>query len=144
MALVDRWYDILNILEANPNMTRQELEHNLGTSRQTLKKNIKLLNKELEDIAVITLDNQKYNLLIIQFDEYEKILSGKLKRESDFNSSSKRIAYILKKLIETDIPITIDDLSEALTVSRGTVSNDLKSIRQVVQPYEVEIAGITN
>lgn len=125
MALVDRWYDILNILEANPNMTQQELEYNLGTSRQTLKKNIKLLNKELENIAVITLDNQKYSLSILQFDEYEKILSGKLKRESDFNSSSKRIAYILKSLIEINKPIIIDDLSEELTVSRGTVSNDL-------------------
>lgn len=144
MALVDRWYDILNILEANPNMTQQELEHNLGTSRQTLKKNIKLLNKELENIAVITLDNQKYSLSILQFDEYEKILSGKLKRESDFNSSSKRIAYILKSLIETNKPIIIDDLSEELTVSRGTVSNDLKSIRKVIQPYDVEIIGITN
>lgn len=144
MALVDRWYKILNILEINSNISQNALKDSLGTSRQTLKKNIQLLNKELKGIARITLDNHQYSLSIIQFDEYEKIVSGKLKKESDFNSSSKRIAYILKRLIEYDAPITINDLSEELSVSRGTVTNDINSIRDFIQLYEVKIIGVTN
>lgn len=144
MALVDRWYNILYILETNPNVTQHELENTLGTSRQTLKKNIELLNKELGSIANITFENQQYNLSIIKFDEYDKILSGRLKKESDFNSSSKRIAYILKRLIEQDKPIIIDDLSEELSVSRGTVTNDINSIRKTIQTYGIEIIGVTN
>lgn len=45
MALVDRWYKILNILEINSNISQNALKDSLGTSRQTLKKNIQLLNK---------------------------------------------------------------------------------------------------
>lgn len=144
MALVGRLYNILFILETQPDISQQELEQILGTSRQTLKKNIQLLNKELKDVAEITLDNHRYSLEVINIEEYDKILSGKLKKESDFNSSSKRIAYILKRLIEQANPIIIDDLSEELMVSRGTVTNDINALRKLVESYDIEIIGTPN
>lgn len=81
MALVGRLYNILFILETQPDISQQELEQILGTSRQTLKKNIQLLNKELKDVAEITLDNHRYSLEVINTEEYDKILSGKLKKK---------------------------------------------------------------
>lgn len=51
MALVDRLYDILNILQVHSSISQQELENSLQTSRQTLRKQIQLLNQEMSDIA---------------------------------------------------------------------------------------------
>ena len=56
--------------------------------------------------------------MILIFDE---IMQGKLKTASDFNSASKRIAYLLNRLIETEDFLRMDDLSEEVGVSRGTV-----------------------
>ena len=51
-------------------------------------------------IQIISQDD-KLMLEVYDYTELERILSGGLKRESDFNSSSKRIAYLLKRLIES-------------------------------------------
>ncbi|XJS10901.1 BglG family transcription antiterminator [Aerococcaceae bacterium WGS1372] len=144
MALVGRWYNILNILESNSSISQKELEKILGTSRQTLRKNINLLNKELEKIAMVELIDKRYQLKVLDLPSYEKVLSGSLKVKSDFNSASKRAAYILKRFIEADGPVTIDDLTEELMVSRGTVANDISALRDLVQEYNVQIIGVTN
>lgn len=60
MALVDRWYEILNNLYMHPKISQAEFEAGLKTSRQTLKKNIQLLNQELGGIASITLEDKVY------------------------------------------------------------------------------------
>lgn len=144
MALVGRWYNILNILENNSYISQEELEKRLGTSRQTLRKNIQLLNKELEGTAFIQLENKNYKLNVFDLQKYEKVLSGSLKVDSDFNSASKRVAYILKRFIEAKASITIDELTEELMVSRGTVANDIATLRELVHEYDVQIIGVTN
>lgn len=144
MALVGRWYNILYILESNSYISQEELGNILGTSRQTLRKNINLLNKELEGIAVVELVDRKYHLEVLDLTSYERVLSGSLKIKSDFNSASKRVAFILKRFIEAEESITIDDLTEELMVSRGTVANDISTLRDLVEEYDVQIIGVTN
>lgn len=53
MVLVNRWYQILYILEANKKMTIDELHNNLIISPQTIRKSIDSLNEELIGIAKI-------------------------------------------------------------------------------------------
>ncbi len=50
------------------------------------------------NIQIIAQDDQLM-LEVYDYTELERILSGSLKQESDFNSSSKRIAYLLKRLV---------------------------------------------
>lgn len=90
MALVDRWYEILNNLYMHPKISQAEFEAGLKTSRQTLKKNIQLLNQELGGIASITLEDKVYHLTIKDFAAFKKILAGKFRQDTDFNSSNKR------------------------------------------------------
>lgn len=117
MALVDRLYDILNILQVHSSISQQELENSLQTSRQTLRKQIQLLNQEMSDIASIVLENRKYKLIIQDYDAFEQIANGALKQGTDFNSTNKRQAYILKQLVESYTPVLIDDLASQVMVS---------------------------
>ncbi|MCY3029160.1 PTS sugar transporter subunit IIA [Aerococcus sp. JJEM-2022a] len=144
MALVDRWYEILNNLYMHPKISQEEFEAGLKTSRQTLKKNIQLLNQELGGIASITLEDKVYHLTIKDFAAFKKILAGKFRQETDFNSSNKRQAYILKQLIEDQDAVIIDDLAEVTMVSRGTVNNDISHLRQDLADYHLTIVGTPN
>lgn len=144
MAIINRWYQILQIMDNYQSIKQKELADLLEISRQTLSKNIYLLNNELDQIASISTEDGVYTLDVFDINEYEKILAGKLKRESDFNSTTKRMAYILKRLIGQEEIITIDQLSEEMMVSRGTVSNNISTLRKIISDYEVEIIGKTN
>lgn len=144
MAIINRWYQILQIMDNYQSIKQKELADLLEISRQTLSKNIYLLNNELDQIASISTEDGVYTLDVFDINEYEKILAGKLKRESDFNSTTKRMAYILKRLIGQKEIITIDQLSEEMMVSRGTVSNNISTLRKFISDYEVEIIGKTN
>lgn len=144
MALVDRLYDILNILQVHSSISQQELENSLQTSRQTLRKQIQLLNQEMSDIASIVLENRKYKLIIQDYDAFEQIANGALKQGTDFNSTNKRQAYILKQLVESYTPVLIDDLASQVMVSRGTINNDINQLRKVLEVYKLSVIGTPN
>lgn len=83
--------------------------------------------------------NLKFMILI-----FDEIMQGKLKTASDFNSASKRIAYLLNRLIETEDFLRMDDLSEEVGVSRGTVVKDLKTLKEMINDFDVKITGTPN
>lgn len=144
MGLVNRWYSIMNILENSSSISENELMERLNIGQKTLEKSIKLLNAELSGVAKIYIEDERYLLKVIDLENYEGILSGKLKEDSDFNSISKRVAFIFKEMAESSTPILIDDLAESLSVSRGTVGNDMNRLRELIEPYNVKIIGKPN
>ena len=144
MSLTNRWYHILNILFVKRHVTIEELSKITNLSKQTLKKNIALLNEQLKETAEISLYQRKFELIILDLTNFQMIMTGILKQETDFNSSGRRMAYILQKLIQEAEFILIDDLSELLQVSRGTVNNDLKTIKDAVASYGVSLEGVPN
>lgn len=144
MGIVNRWYDILELLIARDKLTDEELEDRLHLTTYTIKNNIQLLNNELVGIAQIEKEKNKYYLNIYDFEKLEQIMSGKFKKDSDFNSSSKRIAYILSVLILNSEYHVMTDLAEDLSVSRNTVNNDLKTARTLIEKYDVTIESLTS
>lgn len=144
MGIVNRWYEILKLLLAHDQLTADDFRRNFSFTPHTLKNSIKLLNEEMVGIAHIHEKKHIYTLQIFDFKELDKIMSGSFKRESDFNSSSKRIAYILKKLIFDPGYHVITDIAEELSVSRNTVNNDLKIAREKLNEYNLRIDSLTS
>lgn len=144
VALIKRWYKIINTLFIKNHVSIKELESLLAVSQPTIRHSIDLLNRELENVAVITYKDNVYHLEVINKEEFEEIVTGKLKYDSDLNSSNKRHAYILKHLIESNTSLLIDDLAESSLVSRGTIFNDIAKIRKKLKPYNVDIVGKQN
>lgn len=144
LGMINRWYDILKLLVSHHQVSIKTLKKQLSLSNQTIQKTIIQLNRELQGIALIEEVEDKYQISIIDFDSFNKIMQGSLKKQTDFNSSSKRRAFILKELIEVFDYHIIYDLADALSVSRGTVANDLKSIRKELKKYNAEIESVTN
>lgn len=144
MSLTSKWYQILNILLVKRIVPIDELSKMSNLSSQTLKKNIELLNEQLEEAAQIIQSKKIYELKIYHLENFQVIMTGKLKQEADFNSVGKRMAFILKKLVHSDEFVLIDDLSDMLQVSRGTVNKDIKLIKTQLMDFGVSLQGIPN
>ncbi|GEQ61355.1 transcription antiterminator BglG [Vagococcus lutrae] len=144
MSLTNKWYEILNILLVKCRVTVEELMTLTDLSKQTLRKNIQLLNDRLQETAQIVEEDKYFELKVAHLDRFQLIMSGKLKKETDFNSAGKRMAYIIRALIDAPDYILIDDLCDELQVSRGTVNKDMREIKKAIGPYGVKIVGIPN
>ncbi len=144
MAIVNRWYQILNILVGQPTISFREVQKELGVSQKTLLNSIDQLNEILDDDLHIKKQGNQLSLQVFNYSRLEEILAGSLRKESDFNSSSKRISYIIKRLLHATDPILIDDLADEVGVSRTTINKDLKRVKQLADDYQVAIIGKTN
>lgn len=144
MAVIKRWYKLLELFSKQRIITMEELKNSTNLSTQTLKNSITLLNEQISGIAQIEQEGSHYSLSIADNKAFELVLEGKLKEDSDFNSSDKRIAYIIKRLFFSDVHILIDDLSEELEVSRGTVNKDLHMVKKLAGEFNIMIEGTPN
>jgi len=129
---------------SQPTYSLVDMRSELDISMQTLQKSIQQLNDVLAPSIQIISQDDKLMLEVYDYTELERILSGSLKRESDFNSSSKRIAYLLKRLIKSTSPLLIDNLAEEAGVSRSTLNKDLKQVKSLAESYSITISGKPN
>lgn len=144
MALVNRWYRILETLVALRRVSVEEMRADLDVSLSTLQKSLEQLNDLLApDLEII----QEEGLLSIEVYDYvrlEDILAGSLRKDSDFNSSSKRSSYLIKRLLQSEEPLRIEDLAEEIGVSRTTINKDLKQVKELAGRFQVTILGKPN
>ena len=95
MALVNRWYQVLQHFITQDRLTLEELELITNTTSQTVKKTIQLLNEQMEHVGKIVEVSGVYQLKVIDSKQFEVVMNGSLKQQMDFNSSSKRMAVLI-------------------------------------------------
>ncbi|MGM0214361.1 BglG family transcription antiterminator [Enterococcus sp. AZ109] len=144
MALVNRWYQVLQHFITQDRLTLDELQQITDTTSQTVKKTILLLNEQLEHIAKIVESAGVYQLKVIDSKQFEEVMNGSLKQEMDFNSSSKRMAVLIECFIKSDDYVVIDDLSEMIGVSRSTVNKDLRNLKTILAEFDLSLIGTPN
>ena len=144
MAVVNRWYRILELLVTQQRLTLEEMRSDLKVSLSTLQKSIEQLNELLDSDLQIKQEGQLVSLEVYDYRRLEDILAGSLRKESDFNSSSKRTSYLIKRLVRSSQPLLIDDLAEEIGVSRTTINKDLRQVKEWAEVYQVNILGRPN
>lgn len=72
-----------------------------------------------------------------------ELFEGKLSNDY-FYSSDERQKIILLELLNTDQPITMDLLQKKLSISRGTVIKELKSVDEWLSKYKLTLARKPN
>ena len=137
-------YQLFKILTTNDSITVDRLVSELQVSKKTLQKYITSLNEELGEIAEIQEKNQKYYLKVEDYARLAKFQTHYLKTTLDFNNPLKRQAYILLMLIKSKGYMLLDDLSEYLMVSKGTINRDIKEIKLLLKDYDTTIRSVSN
>lgn len=144
MALINRWYQLLQHFITHDRLSLNELQKITDTSAQTTKKAIQLLNDQMERIALIEEKENIYTLKVMDVQQFSEIMNGSLKQQTDFNSSTKRMAVLIDCFMKQDGYVVIDDLSEVLGVSRSTVNKDLRNLKQLMARYQIALIGTPN
>lgn len=144
MALINRWYQLLQQFMTHDRLSLNELQKITDMSPQTTKKAIQLLNDQMEHIAMIEEIDHIYSLKIMDSKQFSEIMNGSLKQQTDFNSSTKRIAVLIDCFMQQEGYVVIDDLSEMLGVSRSTVNKDLRNLKAILLNYQISLIGTPN
>lgn len=143
-TIINDWSRVIELLIHQQKVSINKLKIILHRSIPTIKKIIEDLNVDLDNTALIEENNGYYSIKIHDSQQFEEMIFGKYKRQMDFNSSEKRQAYLLKKLLIKNNYLIIDELAYELKVSRGTINKDLKELKNKLKHYDIKISGKTN
>ena len=140
----DRVPNLLMQLHKTPMMTVSSLASRFGVSERTIRNDIKQINQELQDCAVIEGAGGKYNLRVFQEKRFLQLLTEMMQTDDFMNSSRNRMDYIFGRLMRAEQPVLTDDLDYEMNVGRTTLMGDLKKLREEIQPYRIKIIGKTS
>ena len=129
-------YDIATITGINRRLVRDEIA------------NIKVILKDL-GYELISKTSKGYMIKNKSSSSLKTLQSfiekAQKHRESLFPTQpNEREGYILKRLIDIDDYVKIDQLAEELLVSRSTISNDIKNCRRTMKKYHLSLSQKPN
>ncbi|GFP74521.1 BglG family transcription antiterminator [Clostridium fungisolvens] len=132
-------------------MKSEELCEHLEIAPRTLRndlKNYKLTFLE-NGVKLISKPGVGYYFEIFDQDLYFKFIQDLIKKETQDQHlipvyPEERINYLIKLLLSTDKYIKIEELEEKLFVSRSTLTNDLKEVRERLEYYHLDIENKPN
>lgn len=145
MAFTKRQKEIIFLLKEIDDFVPAEwVAKQLGVSDRTVRKEIKFIQQKeefygihLESIRgkgykLIVTDKELFLNKVCQSQEEEKNeLSG------DFSVQDNRVIYILKRLLLEKKFIKLQSLEEEMFVSKSTLQNDLKIVKEILEKYNL-------
>lgn len=140
----NRVANLLMQLNKTPVITVSDLASRLNVSERTIRNDIKQINQELQDCAVIEGTGGKYSLRVFQQDRFMQMLTEMMQTDDFMNSSRNRMDYLFGKLMRAEHPVLTDDLAYEMNVGRTTLMSDLKKLREEIEPYHLQIIGKTS
>ncbi len=139
----NRTAGILHLFRETPTLTAAALASFLGVSERTVRNDLHLLNAELKGCASIDSEQGKFTLRVYDVEAFRAVCARLLETDRFLNSPRNRMDYIFGKLMRADSPLNADELAYEMSVSRGTLANDLKRLRADVELYRLAIVGKT-
>ncbi|MBQ9345724.1 MAG: HTH domain-containing protein [Oscillibacter sp.] len=137
----NRTANILSLFSRTPSLTAAALAGRLDVSERTIRNDIRVLNGELKGCASIENEQGKFTLHVYDAEGFRSACARLLETDKFLNSPRNRMDYIFGKLLRARGPMLADDIAYEMSVSRGTLSNDLKRLRADLELYRLTIVG---
>lgn len=137
----DRAFDIIGLFRQEHKPLRtDELAARLDVGTRSVRRYIKQANSLLSGIALIEPTHPGvYELKVIDEKALEHIHSVSPRSTGVPDSPEERVSYLLGDLLSRSDWVTLDTLSQALYVSRRTVSSDLRTVELTLTRYGLEL-----
>lgn len=121
--------ELINILNtSNKPLTANYLSTCLGVSDRSIRTYIKEIN---HNEIIILSSKEGYTL--------KKKISLNSKQSFNFASAEDRANYIALKLVLSEDPIDLYDLADYIYVSYSTIEKDLRTVKNIIQKYNLQI-----
>lgn len=116
---------------------------------RTTRQDVKDLNGILEDFGatIDTVMGKGYRLVINDeksFREYLKSTFTHAHLDTVPKTPEKRISYLLNRLLLSKDYLKLEDLADELFISKSTIQNDIKGLKQILNNYDIRIVSRPN
>lgn len=121
--------------------TIKELTNSFHVTDRTIRTDIQAINLEIAKYECEILLKRKsgYYLMSYNKDKFKE-LQNQIEKQTNvltFNSLDDRIKYILQKLLYSQDYVILDDLANEVFVSRNTLQNYIKPIKETLETYNL-------
>lgn len=140
----NRTANMLQFFLKTPVITVSTLASKLNVSDRTVRNDIKKLNEELRDCAIIEGKQGKYSLRIFNADHFYEKFAQLIETDDFLNSSRNRMDYTFGKLMRSENPLILDELAYEMNIGRTTLVSDIKKLREELEEYGLSIIGKTS
>lgn len=138
---------IIKILnQVNGPISGKDLCEQLNVTVRTLRNDLKNYKEELENhgIEILSKHAVGYELVIKDKDKYYQYIENMLKEESESQMlipiyPEDRVHYLIRMFLIADDYIKIEEICEKIFVSRSTLSNDLKDVREKLHYFHLDL-----
>ncbi len=140
----NRTANMLQFFLKTPVITVSTLASKLNVSDRTVRNDIKKLNEELRECAIIEGKQGKYSLRIFNADYFYEKFAQLIETDDFLNSSRNRMDYTFGKLMRSENPLILDELAYEMNIGRTTLVSDIKKLREELEEYRLSIIGKTS
>lgn len=145
----NRLNEIFDYVRQDNIVSASQLSSLLNITDRTIRSDVQAINEVLnEHGAQIKLKRKAgYYIEVIDQDKYNTFLhSIKQTRVSnlELDSSQDRIKYLLNLLLYSDEYMTLDDLADNIYVSKNTLQNYIKTLKNIFSKYNLEYISKAN
>lgn len=136
-----RLKEIFIQISKNEFTTIKELTNSFHVTDRTIRTDIQAINLEIAKYECEILLKRKsgYYLMSYNKDKFKE-LQNQIEKQTNvltFNSLDDRIKYILQKLLYSQDYVILDDLANEVFVSRNTLQNYIKPIKETLETYNL-------
>lgn len=145
MVLNKRQTYILQTIICHPGVTGEELAQNTGISTRTLGADIKTINGMVRSYG-LQLENRRGTGFFCDSEcsEQFEYMKSQLIRRSYYafpeeNDFSERVGQIIRMLLMDGGFVKMDDIAEALWLTRSSLNQELREVRKIMKRYGLEL-----
>lgn len=143
-----RLFELFQYINTHDSISTHQLAEQFRVSDRTIRSDILLLNKILNayDTKIILLRKIGYHLIINNQNKYDLFLKEISLNETanDLDSVEDRIKFLISKLLYLKNYISLDELANMVYISKNTMINYTKTIKHIIQKYDLEYISKIN
>lgn len=138
--MIQRQKNIIKDLKYSK-MSIKEISEKQNVTERTIRNDIKAINEELEHFNAELLKNKDGNYYLFvenvhTFNNFEK--QELLNFEFDFSEPRDRLIYISLRYLFSAKFIKSEDLLDEMFISRSSMQNDMKDVRELLAKYDLD------
>lgn len=144
-----RYIEILSLLiNSSDSLGVESLSNRFGVSKRMIRYDIDEINSYLRENGVTEITKRPNSPLkfVITEDEKERVekLINSINAKSYIFSTEERVGILLYELLNSNKECTYSDFQQRLYISKTTLVNDIKKVKQWLRDYDIEIIKVSN
>lgn len=145
----NRLNEIFDYVRQNDVVSVSNLSSLLNITDRTIRSDIQAINEIMKEHGAQLKLKRKagYYIEINDQEKYNTFLTAIKKEKSnnpELDSSQDRIKYLLNILLYSDEYMSLDDLADNIYVSKNTLQNYIKTLKNIFSKYNLEYISKTN